>query len=59
MALYDDLIKAEPSLVETNAFDKELVVLRDDSDGMGAYIETWNYSQSIPEGFTLGKPGGN
>ena len=55
MALYDDLIKAEPSLIEIKAFDKGLVVLRDDSDKEGAYIEKWEYDKPIPEGFKLGK----
>ena len=30
--------------------------LQDDSDGVGAYIAKWEYSEPIPEGLTLGKP---
>ena len=55
MSLYDDLVKAEPSLIENNAFDKGLIVLRDDSDGQGAYIEKWDIDLPLPKGMKLGK----
>lgn len=29
--------------------------LRDDSDGLGAYISKWEYSKPIPDGLKLGK----
>ena len=29
--------------------------LQDDSDGQGAYIAKWEYSQPIPNGLKLGK----
>jgi hypothetical protein len=32
------------------------ILLKDDSDGLGAYISKWEYSQPIPEGLALGKP---
>jgi hypothetical protein len=57
MALYDDLIAALPELADKP--DEFLIDgsirLRDDSDGLGAYIEKWEYSKPIPEGFKLGK----
>lgn len=57
MALYDDLIAALPELADKP--DEFLIDgsirLRDDSDGRGAYIEKWEYSEPIPEGFKLGK----
>jgi hypothetical protein len=31
------------------------IVLRNDSDGAGDYIEKWEYSKPIPEGLKLGK----
>jgi len=31
------------------------IVLRDDSDGEGIYIEKWEYSKPIPDGLKLGK----
>ena len=34
------------------------ITLRDDGDGI-QYIAKWEYSKPIPEGLTLGKPGGN
>lgn len=31
------------------------IALQDDSDGQGAYIAKWEYSQPIPAGLKLGK----
>ncbi len=57
MTLYDDLIAALPELADKP--DEFLIDgsirLRDDSDGQGAYIEKWEYSKPIPNGFKLGK----
>ena len=57
MTLYDDLIAALEELADKP--DEFLIDgsirLRDDSDGQGAYIEKWEYSKPIPEGFKLGK----
>jgi hypothetical protein len=57
MALYDDLIAALPELADKP--DEFLlsgsIRLRDDSDGQGAYIEKWEYSQPLPEGMKVGK----
>ena len=60
MGLFEDLVNALPELT-INDFNPitGTIVLRDDSDGIGAYIEKWEYSKPIPEGLTLGKPGGN
>ena len=57
MSLFDQLVNALPQLTWQD-FDLRLgsITLRDDSDGKGAYIEKWEYSEPIPEGFTLGKP---
>lgn len=57
MALYDDLIAALPELADK---PEEFLLtgsirLRDDSDGLGEYIEKWTYSKPIPKGFKLGK----
>jgi hypothetical protein len=57
MALYDDLIEALPEL--TDKPEEFLLTgsirLRDDSDGLGEYIEKWEYSEPLPKGFKLGK----
>ena len=57
MALYDDLIEALPELADKP--DEFLINgsinLRDDADGLGAYIAKWEYSKPIPAGFKLGK----
>lgn len=56
MTLYDDLIAALPQLTQEDfAPFIGTIVLRDDSDGQGAYIEKWEYSEPIPDGFKLGK----
>jgi hypothetical protein len=60
MELINKIIEVYPELAENDfsAFspDKGLIILQDDSDGVGAYIAKWKYSQPIPEGLTLGKP---
>jgi hypothetical protein len=60
MELWEKIIEVYPELAEDNfaAFSKE-IILQNDSDGQGAYIAKWEYSKPIPEGLTLGKPGGN
>jgi hypothetical protein len=56
MTLYDKLVAIYPELAEDENILRREIVLRDDSDGQGAYIEKWDYSKPIPEGLTLGKP---
>lgn len=58
MSLYDKIVEAYPE-IDGSVFDKGIIVLQDDSDGVGAYIAKWEYSKPIPAGLTLGKPGGN
>jgi hypothetical protein len=57
MELWEKIIEAYPELSNKD-FDlrKGSISLQDDSDGVGAYISKWEYSQPIPEGLTLGKP---
>ena len=31
------------------------IILRDDSDGMGTYIDQWDYKKPIPKELKLGK----
>jgi hypothetical protein len=56
MDLYNQIIEAYPELTDKDFSPNGLITLRNDSDGVGDYIEKWEYSQPIPEGLTLGKP---
>jgi hypothetical protein len=57
MNLYEQIIVALPELADKpEVFDyKGQISLRNDSDGVGDYIERWDYSKSIPAGLKLGK----
>lgn len=55
MSLYDELINIYPQLAEDENILRHQIVLRDDSDGQGAYIEKWDYDLPIPSGYKLGK----
>jgi hypothetical protein len=54
-SLYYVIIEAYPELTADDFFNGT-IQLRNDSDGVGEYIDFWNYSKPIPEGLTLGKP---
>ncbi len=55
MNLYEKIILEYSELENSNILiDK--IVLRNDSDGVGDYIEKWEYKKPIPDGLTLGKP---
>ena len=56
MELWQQIIEAYPEILATDYFPDLGIYLQDDSDGVGAYIAKWEYSQPIPEGLTLGKP---
>lgn len=56
MNLYDQIIATYPELRPNDFAPNGVINLRDDSDGVGAYIEKWDYDQPIPDGLTLGKP---
>jgi hypothetical protein len=56
MSLYDEIIAVYPDLTDNDFLPNGLITLRNDSDGVGDYIEKWEYSQPIPEGLSLGKP---
>lgn len=32
-----------------------MIIIQNDSDGLGDYIAKWDYSEPIPEGLKLGK----
>jgi len=56
MELWEKIIEAYPEIKPTDDFRLLGIYLQDDSDGLGAYIAKWEYSQPIPTGLTLGKP---
>jgi len=56
MELWEKIIAAYPEINPTDDFKKLGIFLKDDSDGVGAYIVKWEYSKPIPSGLTLGKP---
>jgi hypothetical protein len=55
MNLYEQIIAAYPELTPNDFAPNGAINLRDDSDGVGAYIEKWEYNQPIPDGMKLGK----
>jgi hypothetical protein len=55
MILSQKIIETYPEL-ENKDFSKIGIVLRNDSDGIGDYIEKWNYEKPIPVDLTVGKP---
>jgi hypothetical protein len=56
MNLYEKIIAAYPELTENDFGRNGTIRLQDDSDGVGAYIAKWEYSEPLPKGLTLGKP---
>lgn len=55
MDLYQKIKAAYPELESHNFGIYGEIVLRNDSDGLGDYIEKWNYDKPIPPGLKLGK----
>jgi hypothetical protein len=56
MSLFDDIVEVYPELTNADFGLNGSIGLRNDSDGVGDYIEKWDYSKPIPEGLSLGKP---
>jgi hypothetical protein len=54
--LWEKIVEVYPELKDEDFTLQGAINLRDDSDGIGAYIEKWEYSKPIPEGLSLGKP---
>ena len=55
MELWEKIIAAYPEIKPTDNFKSLGIYIQDDSDGQGAYIAKWEYSQPIPDGLKLGK----
>jgi hypothetical protein len=56
MSLFDKIVAIYPELTNADFGLNGSIGLRNDSDGVGDYIEKWDYSKPIPEGLSLGKP---
>jgi len=56
MSLYDEIIKNYPELTNADFRREGSIGLRNDTDGVGDYIEKWEYNKPLPEGLTVGKP---
>lgn len=56
MTLWEQIMQVYPDL-SIDEFHPTFgsITLRDDSDGLGAYIAKWEYSKPIPKGMKLGK----
>jgi hypothetical protein len=55
MTLYEQIIAVYPELTDADFGSFGTIMLRDDSDGQGAYIFTWEYSKPVPAGLKVGK----
>jgi hypothetical protein len=56
MTLYEQIIEVYSELTDADlhaVFGS--ILLQDDSDGQGAFIAKWEYSQPIPSGMKVGK----
>ena len=56
MTLYEQIIAAYPELTDADFFPPfGVIALRNDSDGLGDYIEKWEYTKPLPNGMKVGK----
>ena len=53
MDLWEIIKTSYPELTARDFMTK--IILRNDSDGAGDYIDKWDYEKPIPEGLKLGK----
>lgn len=49
MDLWKEIVTVYPELTDADFGLRGSITLRDDSDGAGAYIAKWEYSQPIPD----------
>lgn len=56
MTLYEQIVLVYPELTSADfCAPLGFISLRNDSDGVGDYIEKWEYTKPIPEGMKIGK----
>ena len=56
MTLWEQIIAVYSELTNQDFGRFGTITLRNDSDGVGDYIEKWEYTEPIPDGLSLGKP---
>lgn len=55
MTIYETILATYPELEGSHLFINGTIHIQDDSDGKGAYLKAWNYSEPLPEGLKVGK----
>ena len=55
MKLWEKIIKALPNINPSDDFRQLGIYLKDDGDGI-EYIDKWEHSEPLPDGFVVGKP---
>jgi len=56
MTLWEQIIAVYPELTDADFHPTfGSILLRDESDGEGAYVAKWEYSKPIPAGLKVGK----
>ena len=55
MTLWEKITEVYPDLTSEDFGPRGTIVLRDDSDGQGAYIEKWEHALPLPKSFKVGK----
>jgi hypothetical protein len=55
MNLWEKIVETYPELTDLDFGAFGSIMLRDDSDGKGAYIAKWDYSKPLPDGMKVGK----
>jgi hypothetical protein len=57
MELWEKITQEYPELAENDfaVFGNGTIILRDDTEGLGAYIAKWEYTKPIPNGMKVGK----
>ena len=55
MGLYEQIIAVYPELTDADFYKNGSISLRNNGDGLGDYIEKWEYSKPLPDGMKVGK----
>ena len=55
MTLWEQIMAVYPELTDADFGSFGTIALQDDSDGQGAFIAKWEYSQPLPKGMKVGK----